>query len=209
MIVIVDIGMGNTGSILNMFRKLRINATLSSEAAQIAAAERIIIPGVGAFDHGIRALRERNLCEPLAQAALVDHKPTLGICLGMQMLGRSSEEGVETGLGWIAASCRKFQPKPDSLGRADKVPHMGWNYLGDMKPHPLLAGADADTRFYFVHSYHVVCDQSEDEIASSWFGGAPFTAISGRGNIAGVQFHPEKSHRYGMRLLRNFSVWQP
>lgn len=209
MIVIVDYGMGNLGSIVNMLRRLSVPALLTSDPAKIEAAERVIIPGVGAFDQGMTKLAERGLRPVLDRVALELRRPVLGICLGMQLLGRASEEGSEAGFGWIAASCRRFQPKPNPDGRVDKVPHMGWNYLGAMQPHPLLEGADADTRFYFVHSYHAVCDHSEDVLASSWFGGGLFAAIVGRGNIAGVQFHPEKSHRYGMRLLKNFSTWQP
>ena len=209
MIVVVDYGMGNLGSIVNMLRRLGIPAVLTGEAAKIEAAERVIIPGVGAFDQGMRNIRERGLRPVLDKVALELRRPVLGICLGMQLLGRASEEGNEPGLGWIEASCIRFQPKPQPDGRVDKVPHMGWNYLGATRPHALVEGADADTRFYFVHSYHAVCDRNEDVVASSWFGGGPFTAILARENVAGVQFHPEKSHRFGMRLLKNFSAWQP
>lgn len=209
MIVVVDYGMGNLGSIVNMLRRLSVPALLTGDPAKIEAAERVIIPGVGAFDQGMKNIRERGLRPVLDKVVLELRRPVLGICLGMQLLGLASEEGSEPGLGWIEASCRRFEPKPRPDGHVDKVPQMGWNYLDAMRPHALIEGANADTRFYFVHSYHAVCARSEDVVASSWFGGGAFTAILARGNIAGVQFHPEKSHRYGMRLLKNFSVWQP
>jgi glutamine amidotransferase len=208
-IIIVDYGMGNLGSIRNMLGRLGLPAELSGNPDRIATAERIIIPGVGAFDQGMQNIAHRRLRKVLDHVALDLRRPVLGICLGMQLLGHASEEGKETGLGWVDAACRRFEPKADANGRIDKVPHMGWNYLHSTHPHPLLEGADADTRFYFVHSYHAVCDRPQDVIASSWFGAAPFTAALAHNNIAGVQFHPEKSHRFGMRLLQNFSRWQP
>lgn len=208
MITVVDYGMGNLGSIINMFERLGIRARLSSSAKEIEAAERLILPGVGAFDQGMQQIRARDLRGPLDSAVLDQKRPLLGICLGMQLLGRGSEEGNEPGLGWISGAAKRFSPVPDQTGQTDKVPHMGWNYLTSA-PHPVLNDLGSDPRFYFVHSYHVVCDDARDVVAASWYGGAPFAAGIAHGNVIGMQFHPEKSHKYGMKLLQNFAQWQP
>ena len=209
MICIVDYGMGNVGSIVNMFRRLGIRAVRSSAPAEIEKADRIIIPGVGSFDQGMKALSERGLREVLDRSVIRDRKPLLGICLGMQLLGRSSEEGSEKGLGWIQAQAKRFVPVPETDGRRAKVPHMGWNYALPARSHPLFADTKGDSRFYFVHSYRVVCDVTDDVLATTWYGGGAFASIVGRDHIVGVQFHPEKSHRFGMQILKNFASWTP
>ena len=207
-IVIVDYGMGNTGSIMNMLRRLGVGALLTSDPKKIVEAERLIIPGVGAFDQGITAITERGLRPPLDRVALELGRPILGICLGTQLLGRASDEGNKPGLGWIGAQSRRLKPAPEA-NRIAKVPHMGWNYAAPVREHPLFKDTQEDARYYFVHSYHVVCDRPEDVIATSWYGGETFASAIGRDNIAGVQFHPEKSHRFGMQVLRNFAAWCP
>lgn len=202
MIVIVDYGMGNVGSILNMLTRLGIPARISGEPEVIAVADKLILPGVGAFDQGMRNLAERDL------VALLDHRvrqegcPVLGICLGMQLLGGSSEEGSLPGLGWINAATVRFAFNGD---RGLKVPHMGWNHVRPRPGNSLFAGYDESPRFYFVHSYHVHCHDMADVAGVTTYG-IEFHAAVSHGNVHGVQFHPEKSHAFGMRLLQNFAT---
>jgi imidazole glycerol-phosphate synthase subunit HisH len=195
-ISIVNYGVANVGSMLNMMRKLGIPAEAISTPDEVARAEKIILPGIGAFDHGMKALTNLGLTEPLRRRVLDDRMPLLGVCLGMQMLGNGSEEGTLRGLDLIGGQCRRFQ------ANGIRVPHMGWNELAIRRPGGLLQGLD-EARFYFVHSYHFVCDDAQDELAMSHYG-IDFTAAVNRGRVWGVQFHPEKSHRFGMALLRNF-----
>lgn len=201
MISVIDYGVCNLGSMLNMLRKVGAQAQLVSTAEELGRADKLILPGVGAFDNGIAALTERGLVEPLRQKALHDKVPLLGVCLGMQMLGRSSEEGGMAGLGLVNAEARRFRFAPDS---AHKVPHMGWSLLAPRRASALNSGLDALTRYYFCHSYHLVCDDPADVLASASYG-AEFVAMVQHENVYGVQFHPEKSHRFGMALLRNFA----
>jgi glutamine amidotransferase len=199
-VAIVDYGMGNLGSIASMIRKIGGEARLAGDPAGLEAARKLILPGVGAFDHGMASLRERGLVKTLNRKALEERIPVLGICLGFQMFARRSEEGKADGLGWLAADTRRFRFEgPD----APRIPHMGWNDVTPARPGGLFPGADGPWRFYFVHSYHVVCDRPEDVLASATYGG-PFTAAAGRDNLVGVQFHPEKSHAFGMKLLSRF-----
>ena len=203
MITIVDIGVGNLGAIKNMLRKVGAAAEITADADMIRTADKIILPGVGAFDHGINALQESGLLDILNEQALVARKPILGICLGAQLLGRRSEEGKLPGLGWIDMDVVRF---PKDMGL--KIPHMGWNTVTpanlDDAVHPLFAANDSAPRFYFVHSYHFSCDRPEN-VAGTAVYGSPFAAAVCRDNIWGVQFHPEKSHRFGADLLRNFA----
>jgi glutamine amidotransferase len=199
-ISVIDYGVANLGSMLNMLRKIGVKAQAASEPADLKSAEKIILPGVGAFDHGVEALTERGLTESLKQKVLAESVPLLGICLGMQLLGNSSEEGELPGLGLIDARCERFRfPQGEQL----KVPHMGWNLLASKCTNPLLDSLDENARFYFVHSYHLVCANPDDVLAHSTYG-IDFTSMVNCGNVWGTQFHPEKSHRFGMTLLRNF-----
>jgi glutamine amidotransferase len=192
--------MGNLGSIQNMLRRIGAKAAISADPRDIEAASGLILPGVGAFDQGMASLEEHGLLPALGQAVLEQGKPLLGICLGMQLLGRCSQEGSRPGLGWVPAQTVRFSFGPEQAGL--KIPHMGWNTISPARPDHLLAGLD-EAAFYFVHSYHVVCDQPEDVLAFCEHG-YPFAAALRKGNVMGTQFHPEKSHKYGMRLLRNF-----
>jgi glutamine amidotransferase len=201
MIVVVDYDMGNVGSIVNMLKKIGAKAVISGDPKDIGKASRLILPGVGAFDHGMTHLSERGLIPLLTRKALEERVPVLGICLGMQLLSRRSEEGQMPGLGWVAADTIRF--RFDGSEGTLKVPHMGWNTTRLPRPHPLFAGLETEARFYFVHSYHVRCDREEDVVTASDYGFAFHSSI-GRDNIMGTQFHPEKSHRYGMKLLENF-----
>lgn len=202
MTVIVDYGVGNLGSIANMFRHIGREARISRSLVEIEAATKLVLPGVGAFDKAMEALVERRgLIEVLDRKAMRERVPLLGICLGMQLLTQGSEEGSRPGLGWLAGTVRRFRfEETASL----QVPHMGWNEVVVRHEHPLMANAGAEPRFYFAHSYFVDALPGEDVIGTTTYG-RDFPSVIGRGNIMGVQFHPEKSHRFGMLLLKNFS----
>ena len=200
MIVIIDYKMGNVGSILNMLKKIGVEAAISAAPDAIRAADRLILPGVGAFDEGMKSLEGHGLIPVLEEKVVEGRTPMLGICLGMQLFADRSEEGARPGLGWIRGDVRRF-----SFQRTDlKIPHMGWNTVVPAKGDRILEGMGGDTRFYFVHSYHFVCADARDALLTAEYGQA-FTAAVRRDNIVGVQFHPEKSHRFGMQLLKNFS----
>lgn len=202
MIVIVDYGTGNLASIKNMFDYLDVPSEIRSDAQGIGAADKLVLPGVGSFGQGMDNLHKSGLLAVLNRKVLEEKTPVLGICLGMQLMTRRSEEGGEAGLGWIPADTVHFSAEEQY--KSFKIPHMGWNVIAPAREHPLLANLPAEPRFYFVHSYHVVCDMQEDVLATARYSYA-FTAMFARGNIAGAQFHPEKSHKYGMRLLKNFA----
>jgi len=201
-ITIVDYGMGNLGSIINMLKRIGAEGQISADGDEIRKAEKIVLPGIGAFDAGMRKLHELGLVEILNELVLKQKIPTLGVCLGMQLLTRSSEEGSLEGLGWIDARTIRFTI--DSADTELKVPHMGWNNISVLKRYPLFGNLDQGARFYFVHSYHVVCSQEEDIAATANYG-VEFVAAVQKQNIFGVQFHPEKSHKYGMSVLRAFA----
>jgi glutamine amidotransferase len=196
---IVNYGIGNTGSICNMFRKLRIEAEVVSSPISLSQAKRLILPGIGAFDACMHALDNSGLRDSVLEFASTQ-RPVLGICVGMQMLTLDSEEGKLPGLGLIHAHTRRF---PDGTGL--RIPHMGWNTIEwSATDHPLAKELANDSRFYFVHSFRVICESAENSLAVCTYGGE-FSAAIVRGNITGVQFHPEKSHRFGLRLLGNFA----
>jgi imidazole glycerol-phosphate synthase subunit HisH len=202
MITIVDYGTGNLASIANMLKKIGCSSLITSDAREIARATKLILPGVGAFDTGMRNLTELGLIEVLNRKARDERVPILGICLGMQLFVSGSEEGERPGLGWIDGSVLKFRPEL-SDGNL-KVPHMSWNHIQVVKESKLFADMHQDPRFYFVHSYHVQLDRDEDLLATTTYG-YPFASAVEKENIAGVQFHPEKSHKFGMKLLKNFA----
>lgn len=212
MIAVIDYNMGNVGSVLNMLRKLGHPAKLTRDRADLLAANGLVLPGVGAFDRGMTNLRSLGLLDTLNECALVRGIPVLGICLGMQLLMSSSEEGTLPGLGWISGQTKRFVFPSD--GPQLRVPHMGWNQVvlhSRVNPTDCLAdllfnGTDPLQRYYFVHSYHACCSDDAHVLATANYG-RPFTAALGRGNIAGTQFHPEKSHRYGLKLMDNFAAF--
>lgn len=199
MITIIDYGMGNIGSIKNMLKRIGVPATITSDIDEIQKAIKIILPGVGAFDYAMKRINESGLREILDYKALTEKIPILGICLGMQLLTNGSEEGNGSGLGWVAASTFKI---PDS--KELKVPHMGWNVVEPSTPNPLTKGFESETRFYFVHSYYVQVEDEKSSILKTDYG-VQFDSAIAHDNIYGVQFHPEKSHRFGMRILTNFA----
>ena len=201
-ILIIDYQVGNLGSIANIVRKIGGGApVVSADPAEIARASKLILPGVGAFDHGARRLREAGLERPLREAVLERKVPILGICLGMQLMTSGSEEGTETGLGWIGGHVVRFGSGIPHWSL--RVPHMGWNTVTVRSADPLFSEMYAEPRFYFVHSYHVLCSDQRLVTATSHYG-HEFVSAFRSGNIYGVQFHPEKSHKFGMRLLDNF-----
>jgi glutamine amidotransferase len=198
-VTIVDCGVGNIKSVQRMFEAADGTAEVVDDPSRLDGCRRVVLPGVGAFDAGMASLN-RGWIEPLNHLALERKIPVLGICLGMQLLCRGSEEGAMPGLGWIAADVVRI----DTGGRRDlKVPHMGWSIVQAAKPNPLIPTDESELRFYHVHSYRAVCDRPVDVLATANYGTEFTTAVS-RDNIYGVQFHPEKSHRFGMALLRRF-----
>jgi len=200
MITIVDYGMGNLGSIQNMFKRIKVESEITDGVDRIAAAKKILLPGVGAFDAAMQRINERGLKEVLNKKAMDEKIPVLGICLGMQLLTKSSEEGKLPGLGWINSETVRFQFTDHSL----KVPHMGWNLVYKKKESPLIDSLPDEPRFYFVHSYHVQCSLPSDVLTITHYG-IDFHSIIQHENIYGAQFHPEKSHKFGMQLLENFA----
>ena len=199
MIAIIDYGMGNLGSVLNMLKKIGAAAKVTSDFEEIMRAQKILLPGVGAFDTAMGKINSSQLREVLERKALKENVPTLGICLGMQLLTNGSEEGSLPGLGWVPGFTSRIPASPGV-----KVPHMGWNSVTATRESPLTKNLPADARFYFVHSYAVHVRDKEDSVLQTTHG-ITFDAAIQRGNIFGAQFHPEKSHRFGMHLLRNFA----
>ncbi|MEO7685232.1 MAG: imidazole glycerol phosphate synthase subunit HisH [Gemmatimonadaceae bacterium] len=202
MITVIDYGVGNLLSIRNMLHRLGVASRISGDPADVMASAKIILPGIGAFGHGMTRLKSLGLDEALNRRVLDDGVPILGICLGMQLFSRRSEEGEVDGLGWLPADSVVFDNT--RLRPRDRVPHMGWSEVAVRGNSRLLSPGDEQSRFYFVHSYHLVFD-NPGEVTGWSTHGYSFASMVESGNIAGVQFHPEKSHRYGMAVLRNFA----
>ncbi len=200
MVAIIDYGIGNTGSICKMIEKLGFEANVTKNETEIRKAVSIILPGVGSFDNAAKKLRDTGLISTLSELALEHNKPFLGICLGMQLLFKSSEEGVDNGLGWIDGKVIKFD---QSKMPSEKIPHMGWNTVTCNSRSPLFKNFNSEIRFYFTHSFHV-SGVKESEIIGTTNYGYDFTCAVQRNNIYGVQFHPEKSHRFGLQLMHKF-----
>lgn len=198
MIVVVDYGVGNIASVLNMLKRVGAKAKASNSREDIEQADKLILPGVGAFDAGMQTLRKSGLIEVLNEQVQGKQKPVMGVCLGSQMLGNGSEEGGEPGLGWIDMDIVRFEKRE---GR--KVPHMGWNEVTPQLQHPILTGLNQLSRFYFVHSYYMLPRHAENTLLTANYD-QQFTAAVVRDNILGFQFHPEKSHKFGMQLFKNF-----
>lgn len=199
-VVIVNYGMGNLNSVKRMMDRLRVDSVISSAPKDIAESDKIILPGVGHFGKAMFNLKELNLLDTLNEAVLVKRKPILGICLGMQLLAKRSEEGGGEGLGWFEAEVVKFDVS-DKLKY--KIPHMGWNQVLIKKSSPLMKNVAEMSEFYFVHSYHVKIENDADTLNETEFDYVFPSAIE-KENIFGVQYHPEKSHDAGAQLLKNF-----
>ena len=198
MITIIDYGMGNLGSIANMIKKVGHKSIITSDIEEIKKASKLVLPGVGSFDNGMNNLKDSGLIEVLNNKVLVENTPIIGICLGMQLMTNCSEEGGLDGLGWIDAKVEKF------VSEELKVPHMGWNIVEHKKTSKLFDELESEKRFYFVHSYFVTCNNEEDVLTTTPYG-HDFASSYEKNNIIGVQFHPEKSHKFGMRLFKNFA----
>lgn len=201
MITIVDYGMGNLGSVLNMFKKVGAAARVSSDLNEISRAEKILLPGVGAFDAAMQRIADTGMKDILTNKAMVEKIPVLGICLGMQLLTQGSEEGMLDGLGWIKGKAFHFHNRIDEILR---VPHMGWNTATIQNETELTKNFEGELRFYFVHSYFVLVDKPGHSMMKTNYGTSFDSAIC-QDNIFGAQFHPEKSHKFGMNLFRNFA----
>lgn len=201
MIVIIDYGLGNLASVLNMFKKIGVqDVCISRDEEVIANSSKLLLPGVGAFDAGMDNLEKSGLIPLLNKKVQEDKIPIIGICLGMQLLTKRSDEGLKQGLGWIDAETVKFNLDPRLKL---KVPHMGWNYINVQKQNSLI-DLESKNRFYFVHSYFVKCYDQNQSIATTNYGG-DYTCMVNKGNVYGAQFHPEKSLKFGMKLLENFA----
>jgi len=199
MLVIINYGLGNLASVLNMVRKVGGNASVSSDPNEILSATKLILPGVGSFDYGVSQLHSLGLISVIQEMASKG-TPTLGLCLGMQLLAKRSEEGQLDGLGFIDAEIRRFSFNSNSTFH---IPHVGWNHVSVVKENPLIPNDGSEQRFYFTHSYHAVCSNEADVLAMTEYG-YPFCSAYSRDNIFGVQFHPEKSHRFGKALIKRF-----
>jgi len=199
MIYIVNYGMGNLGSVLNMLKYIGVSSKIVVDPVVLEKAEKILLPGVGSFDQAMKRIKESGFLEVLNHKAITEKTPILGICLGMQLLTYGSEEGKLSGLGWINSETIRF-PRNNGL----KVPHMGWNVVYPSTDSPLTKKLPEESRFYFVHSYYVKVANEENSILKTDYG-INFDAAIQKENIYGVQFHPEKSHKFGMQLLKNFA----
>jgi glutamine amidotransferase len=200
MLVIINYGLGNLASVLNMVRKVGGNGKISSDRNELLHASKLILPGVGSFDYGVNHLHSQGFFSIIQEMASKGI-PILGICLGMQLLGNRSEEGRLDALGLIDAEFRRFSFENNS--QKLQIPHVGWNYVSVVKENLLIPNSGSEQRFYFTHSYHAVCAKEADVLATTTYG-YTFTSAYSRDNIFGVQFHPEKSHRFGMALIKNF-----
>lgn len=202
MIHVVDYGLGNVQAFLTMFKRLGFDATRAKTAADLIGASKIILPGVGAFDHAIELLDQSGMRQSLEILVLQDKVPVLGICVGMQILASASDEGRLPGLGWVPGKVRAFRANEQSASLP--LPHMGWNDVQPKPGAPLFAGLESDARFYFLHSYYFECNAPSHVAAVASYG-LDFSCAVSAGNVHGVQFHPEKSHHFGAQLLKNFA----
>lgn len=202
MITIVDYGLGNVGAFANTYKRMGLPVRTARTADDLASAERIILPGVGAFDHAMDLLDASGMRETLEDLVIDKETPVVGVCVGMQMLAEGSDEGARAGLGWIPGRVRHFSHAPSNADLP--MPHMGWN---DVKPAPgeaLFRGLETGSRFYFLHSFYFECADPADAAAHTSYG-LEFSSAVRRGHVHGVQFHPEKSHHFGSALLKNFA----
>jgi glutamine amidotransferase len=201
MISIINYGMGNLGSIQNMLKKIGVESKIITKPEELENASKIILPGVGSFDTGMRNLIEGGWLDLLNRKVIIEKTPILGICLGMQLMCNGSEEGELPGLGWFDADVRKFISEEKSF----KIPHMGWNIVKPIKESSLFNDNFEVRRYYFVHSYFVQSNNKSDVLANTCYG-FDFVSAFERDNLIGVQFHPEKSHKFGLSLLKNFTT---
>lgn len=202
MIHVIDYGLGNVQAFLTMYKRLGFEATRAKTVADLTGARKIILPGVGAFDHAIELLYQSGMRPTLETLVLQDKVPVLGICVGMQIFASASDEGRLPGLGWVPGKVRSFRANAQSA--SSPLPHMGWNDVQPKPGSPLFAGLESDAQFYFLHSYYFECDEPSHVAAAASYG-FDFSCAVTAGNVYGVQFHPEKSHHFGAQLLKNFA----
>ena len=202
MIAIINYGLGNIKAIQNVYSKLSIPVRVVSNITEFGNIEKLILPGVGAFDYAMEKLKSSGMYEKINELVLEKEIPVIGICVGFQMMAKSSDEGVLPGLGWIDARVKKFDS--NKMNGKIQLPHMGWNDVDSITENPLLDGLHKDAKFYFLHSYYVDCNDERQAIATSNYADNFVCAVNFR-NIYGVQFHPEKSHHFGVKLLENFA----
>lgn len=202
MITIIDYGLGNIRAFVNVYERLNIRTKVAHKAEDIKDATKIILPGVGAFDYAMSQLNASGMRDELEKQVLENKIPIMGICVGMQILAKSSDEGNLPGLGWIDGEVKLFDSS--LIQYKTRLPHMGWNSINPVNENPLLAGFNNESRFYFLHSYYFVCKRSEEVIATTTYG-IHFSSAVNEENIFGIQFHPEKSHSNGIQLLHNFA----
>jgi imidazole glycerol-phosphate synthase subunit HisH len=203
MIVIIDYGLGNINAFINIYKKLDVPIKIAKTVADLQGVTKIILPGVGAFDHAMSKLEESGMRQKLDDLVLKQHIPVIGICVGMQILAKSSDEGKLPGLGWIDGTVKKFDET--KILQNTHLPHMGWNDVTPLNSQTIFNEITDEPLFYFLHSYYFHCNNTDDTIAFADYGGGNFTCAVKSGNVYGVQFHPEKSHNYGIQLLKNFA----
>ena len=202
MITLIDYGVGNIFAFQNVYKRLDIPTKIAKSAADLNDVEKLILPGVGSFDYAMNQLNNSGMREKLDELVLEKKVPVIGICVGMQMMGNRSDEGELDGLKWIDAEILKFDER--LIQQRTKLPHMGWNDVNPIEDHPLFIGLEKEAIFYFLHSFYFKCNNSNDIIANSEYG-ISFSSAVNHNNIYGIQFHPEKSHQYGEKLLHNFA----
>lgn len=202
MITLIDYGVGNIFAFQNVYKRLDIPTKIAKTAADLDDAQKLILPGVGAFDYAMAQLNNSGMRNKLDELVLEKKIPIIGICVGMQMMGNRSDEGTSEGLKWIDADILKFDE--GLIQQRTKLPHMGWNDVSPIKEQPLFEGLEQEAIFYFLHSFYFKCNNAVDSIAISDYG-IPFTSALNSNNVYGIQFHPEKSHQYGEKLLHNFA----
>jgi len=204
MITIVDYGLGNIKAFANVYKRLNISACYASTPEQLQQASKIILPGVGAFDHAMHKLNTSGLRETLDNLVLEKKVPVIGICVGMQMMANDSEEGTSKGLGWINGTVKRFSYPNEEVAKKHPLPHMGWNNINPVKASALVTNLDEYKRFYFLHSYYFHCASTTDIVATANYG-FDYACIVNHDNVYGIQCHPEKSHHNGVALLKNFA----
>lgn len=203
MITIIDYGLGNIRAFANVYERLNIKTKLAHTADDLKDAKKIILPGVGSFDHAITLLNNSGMRDALDKLVMVNKVPVVGICLGMQIMAKSSDEGKQAGLGWIDGVVKLFDST--TISYKTHYPHMGWNSIQPLKKSKILTDIDNESRFYFLHSYYFVCNNLEEVLATTDYGITYASAVC-KENIYGIQFHPEKSHSNGVKLLKNFAL---
>lgn len=204
MVGIINYGVGNIKAFINIYKQLNIPIKIVSSSEELTDVSKIILPGVGHFDYAMTKFEESGMKGVINEMVMINHVPVIGICVGMQMMANSSEEGELKGLGWIDAEVKRFSSDQLYEGVNLPLPHMGWNDVNSVKASSIFNGLETDSKFYFLHSYYFVCHNQEDAVATADYG-TRFTCVTNHKNIYGIQFHPEKSHKYGVQLLKNFA----